>query len=58
MKRLILGFLLPALFFATGLFFLLQATDTRTFLSYFLAAVFFGMGIASAQHGWKGRDRE
>ncbi|MEX2542374.1 MAG: hypothetical protein WD314_11225 [Trueperaceae bacterium] len=59
MIRLFARFLLPALLFAAGLFFLLQATGARPFLSYFLAAVFLGMGIASVQHAWKKRsDRE
>lgn len=56
MIRLLVRSLLPALFFAAGVFFLLQATGPRPFLSYFLAAVLMGMGIGAAQWAWKGPD--
>ena len=56
MRRLFSRFILPALLLGAGVYFLLQATGERPFLSYFLSALFLGMGIAAVQHGWSRKD--
>ena len=57
MRRIIARFVLPALLFSVGIWFLLNATGPRPFLSYLMSALFLGMGIAALQNAWGSRGR-
>lgn len=58
MRRLFTRFLLPALLFAAGIYFLLVAPGSRTVLAYFMSAMFLGMGIAATQRAWGNDDEQ